>query len=148
MFVGLLGVNVGDGTSKSDFEALAVARLREARALLAAGEFDGARYLAGYCVECALKAVITKAIVAQTLPRKRSIDKAHTHNLADLLDLAGKRPALLGASEEVRASWTTVISWTEQLRYETGADRSLAEDLLVAIDDPSTGVLPWLKTHW
>jgi hypothetical protein len=37
---------------------LAMARLAEARILLDAGEFSGAYYLAGYAIECAIKARI------------------------------------------------------------------------------------------
>ncbi len=63
------------GTSKSDFQALAGIRIREARVLLSAGEFDGALYVGGYAVECALKAIIAKSIPAHTFPAaKRDVD--------------------------------------------------------------------------
>lgn len=42
-------------TSRSDFEKLIELRLREAKLLLVAKEWDGAYYLAGYAVEFALK---------------------------------------------------------------------------------------------
>ena len=48
--------------SRSDFQWLAKTRIREAKALLDNGLFDGAYYLAGYAVECALKACIVKKI--------------------------------------------------------------------------------------
>lgn len=46
---------------RKDFQDLAMVRVREAEMLLAAGLFDGAYYLAGLAVECALKACIAKA---------------------------------------------------------------------------------------
>lgn len=46
--------------NRSDFQDLAQIRLAEAAALLQAERFDGAYYLAGYAVECALKACIAK----------------------------------------------------------------------------------------
>ena len=51
-------------TKKADFQALAERRLREARVLLAANEPDGAYYLGGYAVECALKTCIIKMLNA------------------------------------------------------------------------------------
>jgi hypothetical protein len=44
--------------TRTDLQQLADARIAEANALLAAGLWDGAYYLAGYAVECALKACI------------------------------------------------------------------------------------------
>lgn len=46
---------------RQDLQELSRVRLKEATALLKLGLFDGAYYLAGYAVECALKACIAKA---------------------------------------------------------------------------------------
>jgi hypothetical protein len=48
--------------NRSDFQALADVRIEEAQALLglAPPRPDGAYYLAGYAVECALKAALAK----------------------------------------------------------------------------------------
>ena len=46
--------------NRSILKQLAKARLREAEALLASGHNSGAYYLAGYVIECGLKAVISK----------------------------------------------------------------------------------------
>jgi len=43
---------------RKDLQTLSTIRLKEATALLKAGLFDGSYYLAGYSVECALKACI------------------------------------------------------------------------------------------
>jgi HEPN domain-containing protein len=46
--------------TRRDFQALSATRLREARALLKTGNPEGAYYLAGYAIECALKACVAK----------------------------------------------------------------------------------------
>ena len=43
---------------RKDLQELSKVRLKEATALLKLGLFDGAYYLAGYAVECALKACV------------------------------------------------------------------------------------------
>ena len=48
--------------NRTDLQKLSNARIREARILFAAGEYSGAYYLAGYAVECALKACIAKSV--------------------------------------------------------------------------------------
>jgi HEPN domain-containing protein len=59
------------GVNRKDLQFLARARLTEARALLDAGHPDGAYYLAGYAVECALKACIAKATQRHEFPDKK-----------------------------------------------------------------------------
>ena len=44
--------------NRSDFQQLADVRIDEAAVLFAQGKYDGAYYLAGYAVECGLKACI------------------------------------------------------------------------------------------
>ena len=70
--------------NRIEFQEIAELRLKESRALLAAGLPDGAYYLAGYSVECALKACIAKRTQEHDFPeQKRAID-SHTHDLRDL----------------------------------------------------------------
>ena len=45
---------------RRELQDLSKVRLKEATALLQLGLFDGAFYLAGYAVECGLKACIAK----------------------------------------------------------------------------------------
>lgn len=57
---------------RKDLQELSKVRLKEATALLKLGLFDGAYYLAGYAVECALKACIAKGTQRGEFPdRKR-----------------------------------------------------------------------------
>jgi HEPN domain-containing protein len=56
---------------RKDFRALSRVWLSEATALLNAGLPDGAYYLAGYAVECALKACIAKETQRYEFPEKK-----------------------------------------------------------------------------
>ena len=59
---------------RKDLQTLSRVRLKEATSLLNLGFYDGAYYLAGYAVECALKACIAKGTRRYEFPdKKRSI---------------------------------------------------------------------------
>jgi len=55
---------------RKDLQELSRVRLKEATALMQAGFFDGAYYLAGYAVECAIKACIAKGTRRYEFPDK------------------------------------------------------------------------------
>jgi hypothetical protein len=136
------------GTTKSDFETLADLRIAEARVLLDAGKLDGALYLGGYAVECAIKAVIAKTIAAQTFPpEKGSWNGWFVHRLSDLIDTA-RLGSEIKKSPAVFVRWTALVNkWSETKRYEHGVDQQTVEEFLDNIDG-TDGVLPWLKQHW
>jgi len=75
--------------NRNDFQQLSELRLKEAKALLAAGFSEGAYYLAGYAVECALKACIARKTQEFDFPEKKRVNDSHTHDLGKLLVLAG-----------------------------------------------------------
>jgi hypothetical protein len=76
--------------NRKDLQTLANLRLREARALAGAAEFSGAYYLAGYAVECGLKACIAKAVKRHDFPDPQQRGKdPYIHDLVQLLALAG-----------------------------------------------------------
>ena len=64
------------GVNRQDLQSLARTRHAEAKALLRAGRSDGAYYLAGYAVECGLKACIAKATKRYDFPEKKSVESA------------------------------------------------------------------------
>jgi hypothetical protein len=75
--------------NRADFQQLAELRLLEARALLAAELPDGAYYLAGYAVECGLKACIAAKTREHDFPDKKLVEKSYSHDVEKLLDAAG-----------------------------------------------------------
>jgi len=138
------------GLTRRGFQELAEVRIAEAGVLLANSMWDGAYYLAGYAVECALKACIAKLTRAEEFPDKDRAAKAFTHKLDDLLKLAGleadqRADMPLGSVRWV--NWQVVIRWAEWSRYARKTQAE-AEELFAAITNPSNGVFPWIKARW
>ena len=75
--------------NRADFQQLANLRIAEAKALLAAGFPAGAYYLAGYAVECAIKACIARTVQQYDFPDKDKVNESYQHNLVRLLKPAG-----------------------------------------------------------
>ena len=71
--------------TRRDLRELALIRLKEAGVLLRNGKYDGAYYLSGYIIECALKACIAKQTQRYEFPDKTIADASHTHKLKELL---------------------------------------------------------------
>jgi hypothetical protein len=141
--------------NRGDFQQLAELRLREAEALVAAGLWDGAYYLAGYAVECGLKACILARVEREGVlfdAGNRDFSKnCWTHDLDKLLDLAGLtgvRRADGGADRAFEENWQTVVAWDEESRYVLGRTESAARNYLAALTDPNHGVRIWITRHW
>ena len=135
---------------RKDLQDLSKVRLREATALLQLGLFDGAYYLAGYAVECALKASIAKETQRGEFPDRRKVESSHSHNLRDLVKVAGLDEVQLaqaGKDPDFRTNWDVVQSWSEQSRYRRHRPES-ARALLGAVGDRRHGVISWIKLHW
>jgi hypothetical protein len=135
---------------RKGLQDLSKIRLKEATALLQLRLFDGAYYLAGYSVECALKACIAKGTRRGEFPDKKIVDSSHSHNLLQLITVAklhkahdehaGKNPAFWN-------NWDVVKRWSEQSRYERKSEES-ARELLAAVSDRRHGVIAWIKQQW
>jgi len=138
------------------FQRLAELRLKEARALLAAELPDGAYYLAGYSVECALKACIAKLTQQHDFPDKKLADKSYTHDVERLMDAAGLSDLLkndLARNEELELDWETVREWSEQSRYDLfegdpAGGLVTAQLLIAAVESEKGGVLRWIRRSW
>ncbi|MFQ5792285.1 MAG: HEPN domain-containing protein [Acidobacteriota bacterium] len=104
--------------SVAELDNIALARLEDARALLAAGRFDGATYLCGYAVEVALKARICRTLNWPEFPRTGSEFQAYrsfqTHELDVLLRLSGQEPRI---KQNHFALWNAVAVWKVESRY-------------------------------
>jgi HEPN domain-containing protein len=135
---------------RSDLRGLALMRLKESQLLLKGGYWSGAYYLAGYAVECALKACIAKATERYEFPDKRRVDKSYTHKFEDLLGVAGLARQLGNAENpdtRLASNWALVKQWSPEARYELHSETD-ATALLEAVQNRKDGILSWLKKHW
>ena len=134
---------------RKDLQTLAETRLLEAQVLFQNRKFDGAYYLAGYAIECAIKACVARKTQRFDFPDKGLATQVYTHDLTELLKPAGLAQIL---KEEFRTDpalevkWVVVKDWSEQSRY--GAhNRQKAKDMIDAVGDPQ-GVLACIKKYW
>jgi HEPN domain-containing protein len=136
--------------NRDDFRNLARIRRKEARVLLENENYDGAYYISGYVVECALKACIARKTKRYDFPDKEAVNKSYTHDLGQLVRQAGLEPQLGQQTEKdslFAVNWAVVKDWSEGSRYERH-DRRKAGDLYSAITNRQHGVLRWLRRHW
>jgi hypothetical protein len=81
---------------------------------------------------------------------KRYSEKCWTHNLIQLVDLAGLKAALAAdaaADLDLLANWDAVKDWSESSRY-AHTTKAEAEQLYDAIIAKKHGVLSWIKGRW
>jgi HEPN domain-containing protein len=119
--------------NRADFQRLAELRIREAKILLDSKQHEGAYYLAGYAVECALKACIAKKTKRYDFPaNEKTVREFYTHELEKLLKGADLGAALKSKEDsdvQFKLSWAAVKGWKEQARYEPEIDEKRARDL-------------------
>lgn len=137
--------------NRADLQLLADARVVDAQALLNAGRWPAAYYLLGYAVECGLKACAARQFRLDEVPDKTVVNDFYTHKLDKLLGISGVKAALTtkaAADRPFEENWNTVRDWSEASRYDHSISEAMARDMLVAVLDANTGVLPWLRTQW
>ena len=142
--------------NRNDFQQLAELRIQEAKALLAAGFPEGAYYLAGYAVECALKACIARKTQEFDFPEKKRVNDSHTHDLGKLLVLAGLSEEIqleFAANTAMEWRWGIVRDWSEESRYQMfqggEAERIQRATLMInVIGSRHGGVMQWIKQRW
>ena len=136
--------------NRTDFQQLAEERIRDAEALLSAGQWSGAYYLAGYAVECGLKACIAKLTNLHDFPNKELVSRCYSHNIEDLVQVAGmkvQRNVDAAANPALGTNWLTVKDWDEKARYQLWTEVH-ARTLFAAAADSANGVLQWIKARW
>jgi HEPN domain-containing protein len=137
--------------NRLELRQLAEDRIADAAILLAAGRWSGAYYVAGYAVECGLKACIARLTNQDDFPRERKfVEECYTHQLERLLRAAGLETALEAAtlaSPALLGNWGYVKDWKETSRYEQKTQTE-AQTLYDAIATNPDGVLPWIRTRW
>jgi hypothetical protein len=137
--------------NRSDLQELSRIRRREAAVLMKAKLYDGAYYLLGYAVECALKACIAKQTRKHDFPNKELASKAFVHNLEQLFGLAGLQTdfeADRKANTALAVNWAVVKDWNESERYVSGTSSNEARDMYIACTSRKNGVLPWIRARW
>lgn len=136
--------------NKVELETLASIRIREAEVLLGADCYHGAYYLAGYALECILKACIAKQVREFDFPDKKLANDCYTHNLSNLLITAGLKQKLSEQEKqnrEFKLNWAVAIDWSEESRYKLAISKQEAHNLFTAITDTQSGILPWLMNY-
>ena len=132
--------------SKDVLCELAELRLREAEALLKAGFPAGAVYLAGYAVECYLKAA-----VCTTLQWDYLLGSFRVHDLDSLLLYSGFDRELRSDKEvfenfaKISGIWTMAGNDSVRYRRPDVFDIGSASRFLEYIADPKIGVATWLQ---
>jgi HEPN domain-containing protein len=128
-----------------------MSRLADAQVLLRARRYAGAYYMAGYAVECALKACIAQQFKRQTVPPKKLVDGVYQHDLTQLLglaDLSTRLGTASGSNLALSRNWDIVKGWRVESRYSPRRLRAEAHDLVAAVSDPNDGVLRWIQAFW
>ena len=136
--------------NRGELRLLSSMRAREAKVLLDAGHAAGAYYLAGYAVECALKACIARQVRRGDFPDKAAVNKAWTHNLASLVEAAGLKPQFENdqlTNPALQINWGVVKDWVPESRYDTTVTPAKARDMYRSCTRPH-GVLPWVRKRW
>jgi HEPN domain-containing protein len=134
-------------TTRNQLKNLALLRRREAQVLFEAGLYDGARYLAGYVLELALKARICRILDFEEYPDSGEFRRLYaTHDLDQLLKLSGLSRKLSIQESELFDSWSTAALWRPERRYDIPGvtKHEDVRDILGAVDE----VLRWIKKHW
>jgi hypothetical protein len=136
--------------NRADLQWLAKERISEARILPGNRRWSGAYYLAGYAVECALKACIARLMKSEEFPDRAFAEKCWTHSLPQFLGLAGLKDEFDVATRtdhDLGQHWDTVKEWNEASRYAR-TTKAKAKVLYAAITDRKHGVLSWLRRRW
>ncbi len=135
--------------SRTGFQQLARLRLHEAEVLLDAGFHEGAVYLSGYAIECALKARVCTLLGVKDYPEGKLKPVYGVHDLSQLLLLAGLGSSLEVESARLRGNWRTVSTWHPEWRYNVGVlSTPGAIEFLDAVRDTQHGVLAWISKSW
>lgn len=142
--------------NRVDWQQIAEEKLLAANALLAASQWPSAYYLAGYAIECGLKSCIlarlagSPEVIFEENRGKRYSEKCWTHNIEDLVDLAGLKPdrdTAVVAAPALATNWAIVSKWSEAARYQMKTQLE-SQALYNAITDPTTGVMQWIRARW
>ena len=134
---------------RNEFQRLALLRADEAGILTKYHKEQGAYYLAGYAIECALKACIAKRTRRHQFPPGRDyVTRVYDHNLQELLKIAELQTILeneIRTNQALEIHWGVVKDWNVESRYELSGRNGA--DMVKAVT-ARDGVLQWIKRYW
>jgi hypothetical protein len=136
--------------NRTDLQRIAVQHIDAAKSLLQSAHGGSAYYLAGYSVECGLKACIARRFREHDFPDRKTVNDSYTHDLPKLVKIAALDQQLLAAedfSDDFRVNWAMVKDWSEDSRYEERSGTE-ARGIIKGIDAKPNGVLEWIMQHW
>jgi len=140
-----------DHMDRAQLQQLSDIRLRDVRVLLEAGQFAGAYYLAGYAVECALKACVARQVRQFDFPNKSLANAAFTHHIERLVKVAGLELDFendRNANPALELNWAVVKDWSVTVRYDVRISEALAREMYSACTARKHGILPWIRIRW
>ena len=115
--------------NRAHWQNLAEERVLDADVLLQAGRWAGAFHLIGYAVESGLKSCVLAYMEnsnADVIFRERKFsDNCWTHNIEELVRLAGLRSALdldMAANRQLGINWIYATQRKEISRYQTATE--------------------------
>jgi hypothetical protein len=130
-----------------EWRASAARELKTANHLRATGlDWPSVYWHAGFAVEMILKAIRVKMDGLEEWPPS---DKGKKwHNVSFIMETAGLRAAVKTESSQDQAFgayWLTVKDWQQERRFPGNPPTEReARDLLTAVANPTSGVMPWL----
>ena len=136
--------------NRTDLQRMAVQHLDAARSLVRSGHWGSAYYLAGYSVECGLKACVARQFREHDFPDLEVVRASYTHKLPDLVKIAGLAQQLSNAlawSDDFKVNWATVKDWSPESRYKERSEIE-ARGIIRAIEIKPNGVLEWITQYW
>ena len=140
---------------RKKLQGLARSGLKDAKALLGRKRWGGAYYLCGYVVECGLKACLLRylgesAAVFGEENKNRKLSDYWTHNLVDLVKMAGLDQEFgkaRGGNPILDGFWVVTQTWRETSRYEEKSEAE-AKAIFEAVSNEQDGVFRWIREHW
>lgn len=137
--------------NRNELQLLSRTRQREAQTLLRSKHFLGSYYIAGYSVECALKACIAKNTKRYEFPDKNLALQAWNHNFVDLFktaELWADFSTDRKANSNLEINWAVTKDWSEKYRYDLSITPQMAQDFYSSISARTHGVLSWIRRRW
>lgn len=110
--------------NKRQLRELSDQRTKDAKCLLENRRFNGAKYMAGFVVECLLKAAICEGELSE---RRQQL--LYSHDLEGLLRESVDATNRINDNQRYQSAFSLVAQWSVALRYQSKlVDRDDAQD--------------------